>query len=141
MSTAERLAQVPGLYVGPGEGVESGPFLGRVQIGRLPNGGASIDYEALSHDHAMQHREHSLLVIGPGGRDRLFVAYSESPYVVELVETKPDSGRFEQPASAGPYKLAVRLEMAEPGRLVYGWWWGAQGETPIERSRVDVRAV
>ena len=141
MSTAERLAQMPGLYVGLGEGVESGPFLGRVQVGRLPNGGATIDYEATSREHGLQHREHSLLAIGPGGRDRLFVAYSESPYVVELVETHPESGRFEQPALAGPFKLAVVVAIGEPGVLTYAWWWGAQGETPIERSRVEVRAL
>jgi hypothetical protein len=141
MSTAERLAQIPGLYVGLGEGVESGPFLGRIQVARLANGGASIDYEATSREHGLQHREHSLLAIGPGGRDRLYVAYSESPYVVELVETQSDSGRFEQATVAGPYRLAVVLDLSEPGRLLYAWWWGTQVEAPIERSRVEAHAV
>jgi hypothetical protein len=141
MSTAERLAQIPGLYVGLGEGVESGSFLGRVQITRLANGGASIDYEAISREHGLQHREHSVLAIGPGGRDRLYVAYSESPYVVELIENQADSGRFEQATPAGPYRLAVVLDLSVAGQLTYAWWWGTQVEAPIERSRVEVHAV
>jgi hypothetical protein len=82
-----------------------------------------------------------MLVPGPDGRDHLYVAHSESPFVTALVETWPGSGRFEQPAPEGPYTMAIVIELPEPGRITYAWWWALAGEKPIEQSKADVRIL
>jgi hypothetical protein len=73
------------------------------------------------------HVERSMLVAGPDGRDRLFVAHSESPFVTEMVETAAGSGRFAQREPFGPYEMEIVIEVPEPGSVTYAWWWGADG--------------
>ena len=89
MGLAADLASLPGVWFGIGDGAESGPFVARIAVDVLPNGGVSIDYEATSREQGVQHVEHSLLVAGPDDRDRLYVAHSESPYVTEMVADAP----------------------------------------------------
>ncbi|MCB1000685.1 MAG: hypothetical protein R2713_03405 [Ilumatobacteraceae bacterium] len=141
MSIAQLLAGSPGLYLGPGGGLESGPFLARISVSTLPNGGVAIDYEATSRDEGLQHAEHSLLSAGPDGCDRLYVAHLESPFVTELVASEPGSSRFVQPRPAGPYAMEVVLHVPEPDHLTYAWWWAPAGEAPIEQSKAETRRV
>jgi len=128
-----------GTAFGTGDGPESGPFVARISVTRLPNGGRLIDYEATSREQGVQHLEQTLLVAGPDGRDQLFIAHSESPFVTAMVETEPGSGRFEQPEPFGPYVMAVVIEQPDSDRLTYAWWWGANGDDPVEQSKADVR--
>ncbi len=137
MSLSADLAASTGTYFGTGGGIESGPFVSRIDVALLPNGGVAIDYEATSIDEGVLHREHSMLVAGPDGRDRLFVAHSESPFVTEMVETEPESGRFAQREPFGPYVMEIVIEVPEPGRMTYAWWWGADGNAPVEQSKAD----
>ena len=137
MAVALALAEALGTYFGTGDGDESGPFLARIAVSALPNGGVALDYEATSHEFGLQHREHTMLIAGPEGRDMLYIAQSESAYVTTLVETAPGSGRFEENESTGEYALAVVIEVPEPGRLSYAWWWGESGLI-AEQSRADV---
>jgi hypothetical protein len=139
MSLALQLARVAGVYYGTGDGVESGPFVSRIGVSRLPNGGVSIDYEATSREHGVQHREHTLLVAGADGRDRLYVAHSESPFVTEMVASSDDSSRFGQPVPFGPYVMEIVIELPEPDHLTYAWWWAEPGGTPVEQSKADAR--
>jgi hypothetical protein len=119
MSLAQQLVQVPGVYFGTGEGVESGPFVARIEVSKLPNGGVSIDYEATSREQGVQHREHTLLVAGADGHDRLCIAHSESPFITDMVATAEDPTRFRQSAPFGPYDMEVVIELPEPGRITY----------------------
>lgn len=141
MSLASRLAGVPGLYIGTGDGPESGPFVARIAVGRLPNGGVSIDYEATSSEQGLQHVEHALLVSGSDGRDRLYICHSESPFVTEMAATEAGSGHFVQPEPFGPYVMEVSIEVPKPGRITYAWCWASAGGTPTEQSKADVRLV
>ena len=129
----------PGLYVGTGDGDESGAFVARIEISRLPNGGVLIGYEATSRAHGVQHREQTMLVAGADGRDRLYIAHSESPFVTEMIETRSGSGRFEQAAKSGPYEMAVVIDRPSEDELTYAWWWGASGDPPAEQSKADTR--
>lgn len=140
MALSSDLVGSTGTYFGTGSGVESGTFVARIQVAILPNGGVSIDYEATSVEEGVQHLEHSLLVAGPDGRDRLFVAHSESPFVTEMIETEPNSGRFAQREPFGPYEMEIVVELPEPGRITYAWWWGANGDAPVEQSKADARS-
>lgn len=137
MSLSSDLAGLTGIYFGTGGGVESGSFVSRIEIGPLPNGGVRIDYEATSAEQGVQHVEHSMLVAGPDGRDRLFVAHSESPFVTEMIETATDSGRFAQREPFGPIVMEIVIEIPEPGHLTYAWWWGADGDDPVEQSKAS----
>lgn len=141
MSLIDTLRGRTGTYVGTGDGPESGPFVSRIAVGVLPNGGVSIDYEATSREEGMQHVEHSMLTPGPDGRDRLYVAHSESPFVTEFVATEAGSARFVQPEPFGPYVMEVVIDVPEPDRITYAWWWSTPGDTPTEQSRADARLV
>ena len=141
MSLAADLALRSGLYIGTGDGVESGPFVSRIEISPLPNGGVAIDYEASSRDQGLQHREHTMLVAGPDERDRLYIAHSESPFVTVMVADEPGSGRFAQPEPFGPFVLEVVIEQPEPDRITYAWWWAEAGGTPVEQSKAGARRV
>ncbi len=134
-----RLAGSTGIYFGTGDGVESGPFVSRIEVSRLPNGGVSLDYEATSREQGVQHLEHSLLCPGPDGRDRLYIAHSESPFVTEMVEAEAGTGRFAQSAPLGPYTMEVVIETPEHERLTFAWWWANAGEEPVEQSKADAR--
>lgn len=138
MLLSQRLSEATGVYFGTGDGPESGPFVARIAVAALPNGGVSIDYEATSREQGVQHREHSLLAPGPDGCDRLFIAHSESPFVTVMSEREPGSGRFEQDDPGGPYTMAVVIGAPNVGELTYAWWWAAAGETPTEQSRATV---
>lgn len=141
MGLSSTLAEATGTYFGVGDGAESGAFVSRIEINRLPNGGVSLSYEATSGEQGVQHREHSLLCAGPDGRDRLFIAHSESPFVTEMIEAKGDSGRFVPTAPGGPYTMEVVIETPEAGRLLYAWWWAHAGEQPVEQSKADARLL
>jgi hypothetical protein len=138
-SLAEVLTDATGRYLGSGDGAESGAFLARIEVRPLPGGAVSIDYEATSHTEGLQHEEHSILAIGPDGRDRLYVAHAESPFVTELVASAPGSWRFVQSEPFGPYTLQVVIDLPEPGRLTYAWWWAEAGDEPTEQSKADTR--
>ncbi len=131
----------PGSYVGTGDGIESGPFTARIDIASLPNGGVSLDYVARSTEHGLLHEEHTLLVVGPDGRDQLVIAHGESPFLTTMTAIEPGAIRFGQPVPFGPYVMEIVIELPEPGRILYAWWWAPAGGTPVEQSRADVRLV
>ena len=139
MSLAQQLAECPGVYVGTGDGIESGPFMSRIEVALLPNGGVSIDYEATSEEQGVLHREHTLLVVGADGGDRLYVAHSESPFVTEMVASSNDPSRFVQPRPFGPYVMEIVLELPEPDRITYAWCWATEGGSPVEQSKAAAR--
>lgn len=141
MSLIDTLRSRTGTYVGTGDGPESGPFVSRIAVAALPNGGVSIDYEATSREQGMQHAEHSLLAPGPDGRDRLYVAHSESPFVTEFVAIEAGATRFVQPEPFGPYVMEIVIDVPEPDRITYAWWWATPGDTLIEQSKADARLV
>lgn len=141
MSLASKLRSATGVYHGTGDGRESGPFVSRIAVIPLPNGGVSIDYEAMSPEQGVLHREHSLVVAGPDGRDHLYVAHSESPFVAVMVATDLGSGRFTQSDPSGPYAMEIVIEVPEAGRLTYAWWWAETGATPVEQSKADARLL
>ena len=139
MSLVATLAAAPGVYFGAGDGPESGPFVSRIEVGKLPNGGVSIDYEAASREQGVQHLEHSLLAAGPDGLGRLYIAHSEAPFVTEMVATESDSTRFVQSTPGGPFVMEVVIQVPAPGRITYAWWWATPGQVPTEQSKADAR--
>lgn len=132
------MASAPGVYFGQGDGTESGRFVARIAVSKLPNGGAFLEYEASSLAQGVQHLECTMLVPGPEKRVRLFIAHSESTTVTEMIETTPGSGRFEQLPHEAPYQMAVVIERSATNRFSYAWWWATAGREMVEQSRADV---
>lgn len=137
-SPSSALAQATGLYFGIGDGAESGPFVARIGVSPLPNGGVALDYEATSREQGVQHVEHSLLAPGPDGCDLLYIAHSESPFVMVMREAVAGEDRFVQVEPGGPYFMEVHIGVPATGELTYAWWWAEAGGTPVEQSRATV---
>jgi hypothetical protein len=136
----EALFDAPGLYVGRGDGIESGPFVGRLVVTPLPSGrGVAIDYEALSSERLVQHVEHALLGLDAEGRHVLYVSHVESPTIAVLVEQRP--GYFVDVSAGAVVQQAVEIACPADGELTYAWLWADPGEEPVERSKVDAQLV
>ena len=60
-----------------------------------------------------------MLAAGSDGRERLFLAHQESPFVTELVESEAGSGRFVQPEAVGPYVMEVVIGRPSAAELTY----------------------
>ena len=95
----------------------------------------------MSREQGVQHLEHSLLAAGPDGRDRLYIAHSEAPFVTQMVAVDAGSTRFVQPERAGPFVMEVVIEVPEPGRITYAWWWATGEGAPTEQSRADAQTA
>jgi hypothetical protein len=135
----DRLIEAPGLYVGTGDGVGSGEFIGRFRVTVLPSRAAvAFDYEAYGQNELLQHAEHTVLARDPDGRLSMFGVHSEAPVAVTL--TEQTGGFFLDLVPGGPYLLAI--QMAFDGEdLSYSWWWASSGEELVERSRAVMRRV
>jgi hypothetical protein len=132
----QRLTKAPGLYRGRGDGMESGPFIARIQVTPIVRGRAVVlDYEAFSDSHGLQHVEHTVLTAGEGGRLELHVACLELPGVVRFLEARP--GVFS--AYDGPMPARILMTIPAEASLTYGWWWSRDDAEPREQSRAEVR--
>jgi hypothetical protein len=132
----QRLAKTPGLYRGRGDGMESGPFIARIQVTPIVRGRAVVlDYEAYTDSQGLQHVEHTVLTAGEGGRLELHVACLELPGVVRFLEVRP--GVFS--AYDGPMPARILVTVPTDGTLTYGWWWSRDEDEPREQSRAEVR--
>jgi hypothetical protein len=138
----EQLLSQPGLYVGPQADPEdtSGapPSVARIEITPLPGGsGVMMMYEVLSAKDGVVHREHAILARTPRGLV-LVTSHSHAEVTTVLNETEP--GYF--PAEGGePFPMAIRLEVPEPGHLVYSWSYGSDQEPLRVRDVGDLRLV
>lgn len=103
MSVRGRSSQVheipAGMYRGVVEGVESGHCTARIDVTVGPGGCRTVDYEAVSDEHGLQHIEHDLLT-----EDALHVAFGEAPGVT--VFTRRGEGLFEAP---GEHYMQIRV--------------------------------
>jgi hypothetical protein len=131
----DQLIAAPGIYVGsqadPTDGHDSGS-VARVEVAVLPGGsGVSMDYEVLSPGGGRVHDEHAVLARSPRGAV-LITAHSHADVVTVLDETEP--GLFTPGADGSPFPMAIRLEVPEPGHLVYSWSYGRPGEEPAVRD-------
>lgn len=131
-----RLAKAPGLYRGRGDGMESGPFVARIEVTTVVGGRAVVlDYEAVTDANGLQHVEHTILTTGESSRLELHVACLELPGVVRFVETRP--GVFA--SYDGPMPARILVTVPAEGVLTYGWWWSRDEAEPREQSRAEVR--
>ena len=131
MDVLDHLLGAPGVYWGNGDGIESGKFVGRVEVQPFLNA-ASLHYEAFG-ESGLQHVEHALLARTLSGLS-----------IRSVIDTRTEAMTFEE-AEPGVFRLQsgadmrIVIETPEPNCLCYAWWWGPPGEHVVERSRLVAR--
>jgi len=131
MDVLDHLLEAPGVYWGTGDGIESGKFVGRVEVRPLLNA-ASLHYEAFG-DSGLQHVEHALVT-------RTLTGLS----ILSVIDTRRESMTFAE-AEPGVFRLQsgpdmrIVIEHSEARCLCYAWWWARPGEDVVERSRLVAR--
>lgn len=99
----------------------------------------TVDYETFDPANAERvqpHIEHALIGRLHGGGAVLVTGHSHADTVAVLHETSP--GEFTMGEEPGAFPMAVRIEVPEPGRLVYVWSYAEPGGDPVPRDRADV---
>ena len=132
------LRERPGVYVGEGDGPESGPFSARIEVSpSLDALGCDIRYEAW-HGPEHRHREQSLLAPSMEGGAVLTVLCQELPGLAVLTESEP--GVFINGAGADGFRIRIGVSL-DDAELVYSWAWAFPGAELIEQSRAVVRLL
>jgi hypothetical protein len=137
----ELLIDHPGLYVGPQAAPEESggrpPSAARIVVTVLPGrSGVTFEYDVLSPDNGLVHHEHAVLARTPAG---LVLMTSHSHADTSAVLTESEPGYFQAPEAATPFPMAIRLEVPEPGHLVYSWSYGRENEPLVVRDVGNVR--
>ena len=136
------LAGHPGLYVGPQAAPEErpgggAPSVARIEVTPLPGGsGVMMAYEVVSPTDGVVHHEHAVLARTTQGL-ALVTSHSHADVTTVLTETEP--GYFPAAEGTAPFPMAIRLEVPEPGHLVYTWSYGWADEPLRVRDIGDVR--
>jgi len=139
----ELLLSRTGLYVGPQadptDASGAPPSVARVDITALPGGsGVMMAYEVLSANDGVVHHEHAILARATDGLI-LVTSHSHADVTTVVKETEP--GYFPAADGTAPFPMAIRLEVPEPGHLIYSWSYGG-GQEPLRvRDVGDVRLV
>jgi hypothetical protein len=131
----DRVVQAAGHYEGDGDGVESGPFHGVVDIRPLLHGrGAELAYTATAPDGTVLHEEHTVLALDMwSGEPTLYVLCAELEGLGELLQV----GEATFSNGRGVDSFQLRIELGIEGEILhYAWSWGAPGDDVVERTRV-----
>jgi hypothetical protein len=97
-----------------------------------------FEYEALSPSNGRVHDEHAVLAKTMSGLV-LVTSHGHADTTAVLTESEP--GYFEAPPEATAFPMAIRVEIPEPGHLIYSWSYG-WGKEPLRvRDVADVRLV
>jgi hypothetical protein len=139
----EMLLAKPGLYVGPQRDPDNtsddSPSVARVEVTPLPGGsGVMFAYEVLSPTNSIVHHEHAVLARTTGG---LVMITSHTHADVTTVVNETEPGYFPATDGTAPFPMAIRLEVPEPGHLIYSWSYGGRDEPMRVRDIGDVRIV
>jgi hypothetical protein len=142
MGIIDDLLANPGTYIGIDRDPDGrGESAARIVVTPLPGGnGVMVDYETFSAtnppDRIRGHAEHAVLGRTDGGGAILVSGHIHGDSVTVLRETQP--GVFELGDEPSAFPVAIRIEVPEPGRLLYVWSYGAPGEEIVERDIAEV---
>ena len=134
----DRVVAAAGRYEGPGDGPESGPFTGVLDIRAVLDGmGAELTYTATAPDGKVIHAEHTLLGFNMwSGEATLYVMCSELKGVGELLQTSETT--FNNGRGKIGFELQVEL-ILDGAQLTYAWAWGSPGDDLAELSSATMR--
>ena len=143
MSIVDELLAMPGCYTGRGWFApdERPPRVARLVVTILPGAsGVACDYEVLSMDGEVKHREHSMLARGAGGDTYLLVAHASDDKTILLHEV--EAGLFAE-RQEGPFhegQMAIRIEVREPGVIRHAYCWADERGSFAEVDVAEMRA-
>ena len=142
----QQLLARPGRYVGAArrpadEGEPGEPDVARIEVRPLPGGsGAMLSYEVLSTGGAIAHHEHAVVARSSAGIV-LVTSHTHADITTVVAEAADEPGWFPAADGTAPFPMAIRIEVPEPGHLVYSWSYG-WGDQPLAvRDVADVRVV
>jgi hypothetical protein len=138
----EQLIGKPGLYLGsqtdPTGGQQNANSVARIVVTALPGGcGVSFDYDVVAPD-GRHHTEHTILGRTSHGL-ALVTAHSHGNVVTVIPETEP--GYFLAGEGDSPFPMAIRIEVPEPGHIVYSWSYGMPGDELTVRDIGDAKLI
>jgi hypothetical protein len=138
----DQLIGKPGLYLGsqtdPSGGQQNENSVAHIVVTALPGGsGVAFDYDVVAAD-GRHHTEHTVLGRTSQGL-RLITAHSHGDVVTVIPESEP--GYFVAGDGDSPFPMAIRIEVPEPGRIVYSWSYGMPGEDIVVRDIADAKLV
>jgi hypothetical protein len=139
----QQLLARPGRYVGAARrpGDEGEADVARIEVSPLPGGsGAMLSYEVLSSRGEVAHHEHAVVARSSAGIV-LVTSHTHADITTVVTEATGEPGWFPAADGTAPFPMAIRIEMPEPGHLVYSWSYG-WGDQPLAvRDVADVRVV
>jgi hypothetical protein len=138
----DQLISKPGLYLGsqtdPTGGQQNANSVAHIVVTALPGGaGVTFDYDVVAAD-GRHHTEHTVLGRTTTGLT-LITAHSHGSVVTVVPESEP--GYFVAGEGDSPFPMAIRIEVPEPGHIVYSWSYGMPGEEPTLRDIGDVKLI
>ena len=138
----DQLISKPGLYLGsqhdPSGGQQSEGSVAHIVVTALPGGcGVSFDYDVVAPD-GRPHSEHTVLGRTTNGLT-LITAHSHGNVVTVIPESEP--GYFVAGEGDSPFPMAIRIEVPEPGHLIYSWSYGMPGQDLVVRDIGDLHLV
>jgi hypothetical protein len=138
----DQLIGKPGLYLGsqidPSGGQANTNSVAHIVVTALPGGsGVSFDYDVVAPD-GIHHTEHTVLGRTSNGL-AIITAHSHGNVVTVAPESEP--GYFVAPDGSSPFPMAIRIEVPEPGHIIYSWSYGRPGDEMQVRDVGDVKLV
>jgi hypothetical protein len=126
-----------GHYEGKGDGIESGPFDGVVDIRPLLGGrGAELTYRTTAPDGTLLHEEHTVLALDMwSGEPTLYVLCADLEGLGELLQASEHT--FSNGRGVDSFQLQIELQL-DGDVLHYAWSWGAPGDEVVERTRATL---
>jgi hypothetical protein len=138
----DQLMARPGRYLGTQTSHEGGSEhqgVSRMDVSVLPGGvGVAIDYEVLVPQAGAVHEEHAVIARAGAGLV-LVTAHNHSPVLSVVAEDPSEPGWFPGAEGSAPFPFAIRVEVPEPGHLIYSWSYAAPGEELAVRDVGDLR--
>lgn len=141
----EQLLARPGRYVGaglrPGEDDGSPADVARIEVSPLPGGSAvMLAYEVLATDGRLAHDEHAVVARTSTGIT-LITSHTHADITTVVAEAPGEPGWFPAAEGTAPFPMAIRIEVPEPGHLVYSWSYGWGDHPMAVRDIADVRCT
>jgi hypothetical protein len=138
----DQLIGKPGRYLGtqhdPKGEHPNENSVAHIVVTALPGGaGVAFDYDVVAPD-GLHHTEHTVLGRTTKGL-ALITAHSHAGVVTVIPETEP--GYFVAGEDDSPFPMAIRIEVPEPGHIVYSWSYGMPGDELTVRDIGDVKLV
>ena len=138
----DQLIGKPGLYLGsqhdPSGGQDNENSVAHIVVTALPGGcGVSFDYQVVAAD-GLHHKEHTILGRTSKGLT-LITAHSHGDVVTVIAESEP--GYFVAADGDSPFPMAIRIEVPEPGHIIYSWSYGRPGDELVVRDIGDLKLV